>query len=171
MKWFGATDTGRRRGNNEDAFLVDPSLHAAILADGMGGENCGEVGSAITVATIAEYLRRPEDDLSPEELAKEAIRAANRRVIETARQRHECDGMGSTVVLVLWCPSRLVIANGRYKTQAGPVLAVVPAETSVKPFSYTLTSDVENVVLRINEDGNNYADNPGSVTYKLKITH
>lgn len=111
MRWFGATDTGRRRSNNEDAFLVDPTLHAAILADGMGGENCGEVGSAITVETIAEYLRRPEDDLSPEELAKEAIRAANRRVIETARQRRECDGMGSTVVLVLWCPGRLVIAN------------------------------------------------------------
>jgi hypothetical protein len=67
--------------------------------------------------------------------------------------------------------SRLVIANGRYKTQAGPVLAVVPAGTSIKPYSYTLTADVENVVLRINEDGNNYADNPGSVTYKLKVSH
>jgi serine/threonine protein phosphatase PrpC len=111
MKWFGATDTGRRRTNNEDAFLVDPALHAAILADGMGGENCGEVGSAVTVETIAEYLRQPEADLTQEELAKEAIRKANRRVIETARQRRECDGMGSTVVLVLWCPSKLVIAN------------------------------------------------------------
>src|SRR5262245_36503630 len=106
MNWYGATDTGRRRSNNEDAFLVDPSLHAAILADGMGGENCGEVGSAITVETIADYLRKPEENLSIEELAKEAIREANRRVIETARNRQECDGMGSTVVLVIWCPNR-----------------------------------------------------------------
>lgn len=111
MKWWGATDTGRKRSNNEDAFLVEESLNAAILADGMGGENCGEVGSAVTVETISEYLRNPEAGLTPEEIAKEAIRGANRRVLETARQRHECDGMGSTVVLALWCPSEVVIAN------------------------------------------------------------
>ena len=65
--------------------------------------------------------------------------------------------------------SRLAIASGRYKTQAGPVLAVVPAGTATNPFSYTLEADVENVVLRINEDGNDFADNPGAVTYRLKI--
>jgi protein phosphatase len=46
-----------------------------------------------------------------EEIAKEAIRDANGRVLETARKRHECDGMGSTVVLVLWRLSDVVIAN------------------------------------------------------------
>jgi serine/threonine protein phosphatase PrpC len=111
VKWWGATDTGRKRTNNEDAWLVEESLNAAILADGMGGENCGEVGSAVTVQAISEYLRRPEDGLSMEEIAKEAIRDANGRVLETARKRHECDGMGSTVVLVLWRLSDVVIAN------------------------------------------------------------
>lgn len=107
----GSSDTGHKRSNNEDAWLVDENLRAAILADGMGGENCGEVGSAVTVATIAEYLRAPEEGLSMEEAAKEAIRAANRRVIETARDRQECEGMGSTVVLVLWRLPEVVIAN------------------------------------------------------------
>jgi len=111
MKWWGATDVGRRRTNNEDAWVVDGALNAAILADGMGGENCGEVGSAVTVETIVKYLRSPEPGLTHEELAKEAIREANRQVIETAKQRRECDGMGSTVVLVLWCPDKVVIAN------------------------------------------------------------
>ncbi len=68
----------------------------------MGGENCGEVGSAITVETVTEYLKAPEAGATMEELAKEAIRAANRRVIEVARERRECDGMGSTIVLALW---------------------------------------------------------------------
>ena len=111
MKWFGATDTGRRRTNNEDAWLVVESLNAAILADGMGGENCGEVGSAVTVQSIADYLKMPEEGLTMEELAKEAIRSANRRVLETAGERDECDGMGSTVVLVLWRLPDVVIAN------------------------------------------------------------
>ena len=107
----GATHPGRHRPNNEDTFLIEPELHAAILADGMGGENCGEVGSAITVETIAEYLRSPESTLSVEEIAREAIRAANRRVRETAAVRMECDGMGSTVVLALWRLPRISVAN------------------------------------------------------------
>jgi serine/threonine protein phosphatase PrpC len=111
VKWFGATDTGRKRTNNEDAWQVEESLNAAILADGMGGENCGEVGSAVTVESIADYLKNPEAGLTMEEIAKEAIRSANRRVLETAGQRRECDGMGSTVVLVLWRLSDVVIAN------------------------------------------------------------
>ena len=108
---YGSTHPGRRRPNNEDTFLIDSALEAAILADGMGGENCGEVGSAITVETIAEFLRSPESTLGEEELAREAIRAANRRVRETARERIECGGMGSTVVLALWRLPRISIAN------------------------------------------------------------
>jgi len=111
VKWFGATDTGRRRTNNEDAFQVEESLQAAILADGMGGENCGEVGSAVTVEAIADYLKNPEPDLTMEETAKEAIRSANKRVLDTAGARNECDGMGSTVVLAMWRPPEMVIAN------------------------------------------------------------
>jgi serine/threonine protein phosphatase PrpC len=111
VKWWGATDQGRKRSNNEDAWLVEEALHAAILADGMGGEECGEVGSAVTVETVTEYLRAPENSLNPEEMVKEAIRAANRRVLETARQRTECHGMGSTIVMALWYLPEVVIAN------------------------------------------------------------
>ena len=76
MKFFGATDVGLTRSNNEDAWNVLSELNAAILADGMGGESCGEVGSAVTMETVAEYLRSPEAGLTLEETAKEAIRAA-----------------------------------------------------------------------------------------------
>jgi len=109
--WWGATDPGRRRENNEDCWRVEDSLSAAILADGMGGANCGEVGSALTVEGVVEYLQAPEDGLSIEETAKEAIRAANRKVVDAAKLRTECTGMGSTVVLVLWRGADVVIAN------------------------------------------------------------
>jgi protein phosphatase len=107
----GATDPGRQRENNEDAFLIVETLGAAILADGMGGQNCGEVGSELTISATSRYLRHPEDGLNLEELAMEAIRAANREVLEAARLRQECQGMGSTVVLALWRPPEIVIAN------------------------------------------------------------
>jgi protein phosphatase len=77
----------------------------------MGGQNCGEVGSEITVRETLAYLRQPEEGLSLEETAMEAIRAANREVIEEARRREECDGMGSTIVMALWQLPEVVIAN------------------------------------------------------------
>src|SRR4029077_7779537 len=52
MAAYGATHPGRQRPNNEDAFFIAVPLGAAILADGMGGQNCGEVGSAITIQTV-----------------------------------------------------------------------------------------------------------------------
>jgi PPM family protein phosphatase len=111
MHAYGATHPGRQRQNNEDAFLIQLPMCAAILADGMGGQNCGEVGSAITVQTVNEYLSAPENGLKREELAKEAIRAANKKVIDAARLRTECEGMGSTIVMALWDAAELVIAN------------------------------------------------------------
>jgi protein phosphatase len=111
MHAYGATHPGRQRPNNEDAFLIQLPQCAAILADGMGGQNCGEVGSAITIQTVGEYLAAPENGLNREELAKEAIRAANQKVLDAARVRTECDGMGSTIVMALWDAADLVIAN------------------------------------------------------------
>lgn len=46
------------------------------------------------------------------------------------------------------------------RTGAQNVLAVVPPETSLQPFAYTLRNDAEKVVLRINDDDNDFAKNP-----------
>lgn len=73
-------------------------------------------------------------------------------------------------VLQTGTSSRLAIADGRLKTQPGPVLALVPAGTASTPFSYTFIEDQENVVLRINEESRDYDDNPGAVTYKIKLS-
>ena len=111
MLAYGATHPGRIRENNEDVFSIKDGLNAAILSDGMGGENCGEVAAAVTVEALTEYLQSPEEGLSLEELAREAIRAANRRTVEVARSRGECEGMGATVVLALWDLPEIVVAN------------------------------------------------------------
>jgi serine/threonine protein phosphatase PrpC len=112
VEWWGATDAGRVRENNEDTWLVDDDLHTAILADGMGGENCGEIGSAVTIETVSEYIRSPQTKATTlEELAKGAIQEANRHVIQAGHERPECNGMGSTIVMALWRIPELLIAN------------------------------------------------------------
>lgn len=37
VRAFGATDVGRKRTNNEDAFTLRPEHNLYVVADGMGG--------------------------------------------------------------------------------------------------------------------------------------
>jgi len=108
---WGISDCGLIRQNNEDCWLIDPFLGVAIVADGMGGASCGEVAAALAVETVVEYLRRPPLPGPPEELLEEAVREANRRVLEHARTQEGCQGMGSTIVAALWRLPRVIIAN------------------------------------------------------------
>lgn len=107
----GMSDMGLVRSKNEDCWLIDMNLCFAMVADGVGGGACGEIASALTVQTVASYLPSPSEELTPEQLIKEAIREANRRVIERARQEPRCKGMASTVVAAVWSLPRLIIAN------------------------------------------------------------
>ena len=55
---FGATDVGRKRSRNEDAFLVDDALGLYVVADGMGGHAAGEVASQEAVDTIYGMVKQ-----------------------------------------------------------------------------------------------------------------
>ncbi|MGM1015948.1 MAG: PP2C family protein-serine/threonine phosphatase [Actinomycetota bacterium] len=50
LTWAGATDQGRKRDNNQDAFLADYPLF--VVADGMGGHAGGEIASQSTIARL-----------------------------------------------------------------------------------------------------------------------
>lgn len=111
IEMYGLTHPGRVRPHNEDAFAVDPERGLAVLADGMGGHQAGEVASELAVGTVVEELATAGDD--PPAALVEAVMEANRRILATADARPECRGMGATLV-ALWC------RNGRfYATHLG----------------------------------------------------
>jgi protein phosphatase len=114
---------GMVRAHNEDAIFVD-GAGLAILADGMGGYNAGEVASGIAVDVIKEGLL-PElisgRDLSKVDvhtglthaalLLQRQIAAANKGIYEAAQNRPECAGMGTTVVAAVFHGDRVSIAH------------------------------------------------------------
>lgn len=64
---------------------------------------------------------------------------------------------------------RLVIARAMdEKGKPGEVIKVVPAETATKPFTFVFPTSRDDVVLRINANSDR-KENPGTVTYKVKL--
>jgi PPM family protein phosphatase len=108
---WGATDPGLVRQNNEDSWCIDPELRVAIVADGMGGAQCGEVASAMSVQIVVDHLRQTLVAAVPGDAIQRAIVEANRSVLAKARSDAGCAGMGSTIVVAFWDVPRLVIAN------------------------------------------------------------
>lgn len=100
---FGATDIGKVRDHNEDAFFVSEKKGFFIVADGMGGLEAGEIASEITKETISLILNEKlEQAQSVEALIKEAFVKANLDVRKALTEKNAKKGMGCTcVVLVL----------------------------------------------------------------------
>lgn len=86
-----ATDVGRRRALNEDAFFAGRWLF--VVADGMGGHAAGDVASRLTI----EALRGADGPQLSADTIRQAVAAANARVLNHARGNAQSVGMGCTV--------------------------------------------------------------------------
>jgi PPM family protein phosphatase len=123
LRCVGLTDTGKVRDHNEDTIAFDPDIGLLVLADGMGGYSAGEVASGIAVKTILNLVRESVDrqDLKaldresgmsrPSIILRDAIHRANKIIYQTARTQPNCEGMGTTVVSMLFFDNRASIAH------------------------------------------------------------
>jgi serine/threonine protein phosphatase PrpC len=107
----GQTDVGMRREVNEDSFMILSGQNIWIVADGMGGHAGGQYASTITVDTVGRALVRrlaqaeqkagAGGEINVAAVVEEAVREACAAVFDTARERPELTGMGSTVTAML----------------------------------------------------------------------
>ena len=115
---------GMVRSHNEDSVFVDAGAGIAVLADGMGGYNAGEVASGIAVNVVSNGMV-PELS-SGRELSKvdaqsglshaalllqQQIAAANKGIYDAAQARPECAGMGTTIVAAVFFGNRVSIGH------------------------------------------------------------
>jgi serine/threonine protein phosphatase PrpC len=79
--FFGSTDTGKIRDNNEDAFIATTLSNgwiAACVIDGVGGYEGGEVAAGIAKDAILKHLSLTNADVTSS--LKESIRLANKNI-------------------------------------------------------------------------------------------
>lgn len=118
FEFHSLSDPGRVRTNNEDAVACVPDLGLALLADGMGGYNAGEIASAMAVATfqteMAAWLSQAGDLPSVQAAAGALQRAtdhANSAILQAAENNPHYEGMGTTLVLGLFQGERALIGH------------------------------------------------------------
>lgn len=111
----GHSDVGRRE-RNEDIYLIDRELGLIVVADGLGGHQCGDIASRLTCEVLQREIGAGSD-------LRTAIHRANADVLEAVDAGRGKAGMGSTVVAVLlteqgyelaWVgDSRIYLWNGK----------------------------------------------------------
>ena len=112
------TDKGRVRGNNEDAVAVDRGAQIAILADGMGGYNAGEVASGMATTFIRTEMARwlaqaaaPPQSTDVRRALEACVEQANLAILDAALSTPQYAGMGTTLVVAVFYGSRLILGH------------------------------------------------------------
>jgi serine/threonine protein phosphatase PrpC len=113
------TDTGLVRSHNEDAVQISADHRIAVLADGMGGYNAGEIASSIATSVFMTTLERQLTQLNDghaggrrlQQLISAAVGDANNEILDAARNEPQYSGMGTTLVAALFRHDRVVIAH------------------------------------------------------------
>jgi protein phosphatase len=115
----GLTHVGRRRRSNQDAIAWDGELGLALVADGVGGGNAGEIASATAARSVTGDLRsamriadrRRASHESRSALARELVRRANQRILATADREPDTAGMQTTLAMTLLGEDFVTIAT------------------------------------------------------------
>lgn len=105
-----ATDQGRKRPSNEDAFAASVENGVYVVCDGMGGAAAGEIASQLAVDEMIRLLGN-RDGQPIKQAAIEAIRSANTAIYTRARRSARLSGMGTTLVALVADESHLWVMN------------------------------------------------------------
>jgi len=108
------------RRNNEDACLVIPPWSRPAIerqaclfavADGMGGQNAGEVASAIAMKTAAEWFAANAGNSMSVQVLEEMFSQTNSAVWGYSQEHPETSGMGNTLTMLIAWESRALVGH------------------------------------------------------------
>ena len=117
MRFGAITDIGMRRKINEDSYCIhnEEIFPYAVVADGMGGHQAGEIASRMAVDMIEDYLNKNLNEALDYVEAGETIRqsfiSANSIIYNYAKNHYRVMGMGTTATLAMIYQNKIITAN------------------------------------------------------------
>lgn len=117
MRFGAITDIGIRRKINEDNYYVHDSdiFPYAIVADGMGGHQAGEIASMMVVDIIENHLRKnlteDLDYVEAGEAVRQAFISANSIIYNYAKNHYKIMGMGTTATFAMIYMNKIITAH------------------------------------------------------------
>lgn len=118
MEAWGLTDTGNVREENQDFYRMErlgPETLLAVVCDGMGGAEGGQIASSVAVETFMKEMRALiRADMTAEqlrELASFCVAKANTAVYQRALQDPAYQGMGTTLVSAVAEEKYAIVCN------------------------------------------------------------
>ena len=113
--------------------MLAPPLGLFIVADGVGGARAGEHASKLAVETVADYVAKAGETSGA--VLLEAVREANKRVLEAAAGDAMLHGMSTTLTACWKLGEELLFANvgdsRAYVYQSGELRAITEDQTWV----------------------------------------
>ena len=120
------SDVGQVRDHNEDFIISDEKRGIAVLADGMGGMNAGEVASSMSAHVVMDELVGFVDGSSTLQMADKqpgdiggyekrvlqtSVEKANSAVFHVSQTQPQCRGMGTTIIATLFYDNKIVVGH------------------------------------------------------------
>lgn len=117
-EFFALTHPGKVRENNEDAVAFDEAHRIAVLADGMGGYNAGEIASSMAITVIRTEMTRWLEQAGPQASSMDirhalqlCVENANTAILGASQSNPQYAGMGTTLVVGIFWHDRLILGH------------------------------------------------------------
>jgi protein phosphatase len=126
LEIVGHSDPGMVRSHNEDSIANDSRNGLAILADGMGGYNAGEVASGMATTVLMTELQSSLAQRAPFEhdpdsgaelrtaaarMLREQIAKANQSIYAASQSQPQYSGMCTTLVMAVFYDNKMTVAH------------------------------------------------------------
>lgn len=118
MEIYSKIDKGIVRHSNQDAYFAGEiacDTTFAVVCDGMGGANAGNVASETAVKSVSEYIIKSyRENMSVDDIIKmlkNAVTSVNIEIFDMACENEQLKGMGTTLVAAVVKGNSCVVAN------------------------------------------------------------
>jgi len=117
MEGIFRTDIGKVRPHNEDNGAVAEGMYGqmlALVADGMGGHQAGDIASAMAKDGMLNYWHEITEPFTPEDAEKwllKTVSKVNEELFDYSQNHPGCEGMGTTLVAAVCSEEFVTFSN------------------------------------------------------------